>query len=253
MSDLETEKLALEVRRLKQEAGVMGRLLGTLPLITVLVAVGTFWFGVVQFISESRQNRTLRWEEQLRSDIQELLAFPKNEEYTVSRASFLLQDLRRLQGYLGRDDDQVTGTLLALVQDDCDFDKRRHVGLDIAMFEQWPPYVDEMRKDANRQGFIIYKYFQALRHLHDADPRYFESLGYEPGSGYVVRSGKYTDEERYLSFQTLVRGFVLHLGAMEHGSERWSAAVTRFHEAVNNASLVMTLFGVDLTDKQTTP
>src|SRR5215213_6508401 len=127
MSELEAEKLALEIRRLKQDTGVMGRLQGTLPFVTVLVAVGSLWFGVAQFISESRQNRTLRWEQQVRADIQELLAFPKNDEYTVARASFLIQDLRRLEKYLGQQDDEVTSTLLALIQDDCDFDKRRHV------------------------------------------------------------------------------------------------------------------------------
>jgi hypothetical protein len=250
MSDREIEKLELEIRQLKQDTGAMGRLRGMLPVVTSLVAIGGLWFGVAQFVSESKLNRQLRWEDQVRSHIEELLAFPRNEQYTVSRASFLLQDLRNLQAHLDLDEDNVTDTLINLVQDDCDFDNRRHVGLEMALLDHWPPYVEALVDDPGLQDFIIYKYFQAFRHLHEQKPPYFESLRYVPGSGYIVGEGGYTDEELYLRFQTLVRGFSQHLGLMESGSERWSASIASFQEAVNNSSLTETLFGAIIPDEQ---
>jgi hypothetical protein len=120
--------------------------------------------------------------------------------------------------------------------------------LDITLFDQWPSYVNELRENAGLQNFIIYKYFQALRHLHDEDPVYFETLAYEPGSGYVVPPGGYTEEERFLRFQALVRGFSLHLSVMAPGSEQLAAAIDRFQEAVNNPKLVATLFGVVVSE-----
>jgi hypothetical protein len=96
-------------------------------------------------------------------------------------------------------------------------------------------------ENAAAHNFIIYKYFQALRHVHDEDKEYFESIEYEMGYGFRV--DRFTEELRYLRFVILITGYGLHLRLLgknglsgKHGVLA-KDAMQRFQEALKAPTL----------------
>ena len=146
---------------------------------------------------------------------------------------------------MDKENDRLAALFLDLVADDCNFDNRRHVGLDIALIEESPAYKKLLKEDISRHSFIVYRYFQAFRHLHDQESAYFESIKYDPDSGYKVDA--FIDEERYLRFETLVRGFKKHLAIMDVHPAFCADAIRRFQDALQNESLTREVFKQEIT------
>jgi hypothetical protein len=239
--NLQQEKLRLEVENLRRQRSWEGRLGRYVPFATAIVAIAGLWFGFVQFIQEQKSDRDLRITNQIQAIMSELLEFPGNDERSVSRVSFLLSELLELRKHLARnamDEDRITAILVNLVTNDLDFDKLRHIQFDVTVLDSWPGYLRYLAENPAAQDFITYKYYQALRHLHDEDPEYFETIQYAKGH-YSVK--EFTEESRYLRFQKLVLGYSKHLQVMSPSDRKQN--LYRFAEATNNSLLTQQRFG----------
>jgi hypothetical protein len=122
------------------------------------------------------------------------------------------------------------------IQHDCDFDNLKNVRIDIAAIDRWKNYQEYLVNNPGMNTNIIYKYFQALRHVHDEDKAYFDKIQYEISFGYRVPY--YTSEYRYLKFVNLVQGFSRHLKVFKARSEEVRKGIQQFTEATNNPTLV---------------
>ena len=233
---LELKKLRLEIESLQGRNAKGMRLLPFMPLITTLVAVAGLWFGVVRFFGEQRQVRILRSEGQIRTNIDQILSFPNNEQLSVSRVLFLLADLRDLVQRDPEEIQKITNILAELIQQS-DFDKLRDIRLSVTVFEQWPEYLQKIRTDPVAQNRVTYKYYQAFRHLHDEDPEYFETLNLDANSNFVVGPGGYTEESRFLRFERLFWSFSWYLKTIKANPPAWEQAIKRFSEAIRNEHL----------------
>jgi hypothetical protein len=220
-----------------------------IPVLTALVTVGGFVFAVNKYASDRAEERATRDAQQLRANMTELLQIPASPSQAVSRAVFLLADIDRLTANTPERRRGITTVLAEMLAHDCDFDKRAHVRLDIAALENWEDYSKYLHDSPASHGFLFYKYFQALRHLHAQEPAYFKTIKYDRDTGFVVDS--FTVEERYLHFESLVRGFRRHLGLVQQRAD--SERVRRqFGEAIGNPALAEELFG-SVTGSAPTP
>lgn len=68
-----------------------------------------------------------------------------------------------------------------------------------------------------------------LRHVHDEDAEYFESIKYEMGYGFRV--DRFTEESRYLRFVSLITAYEFHLRILKRDSFLANDAIQRFQEA----------------------
>jgi hypothetical protein len=236
------EKLKLEINELKNKSSFANTIPQYIPLMTTFIAVAGFCFTIYQFFAAQNKDRLakeqeqrLRDEDQIRTNIQQLLNLDPKEEESVGRVFFLLQDLNTLAERNPTEKQKITTSLVEFIQNDCDFNNLRHIRIDIAALQHWPSYREYLSKNASAHNFIMYKFFQALRHIHDEDVDYFESIEYEKGYGFRV--GRYTQEARYLKFMSLVSGYELHLIILEDNTLAVRKALERFREALNNPIL----------------
>lgn len=104
------DKLRLEIADLKHKKSREDRFLQYSPLVTVIVAVAGFLFGIYQFqtqqTKEQQKDRASRetdqiiiLQNQIRADVNELLRFTGDQSQPVSRVLFLLEDLNYLLSY----------------------------------------------------------------------------------------------------------------------------------------------------------
>src|SRR6267143_4843712 len=77
----ETEKLDLEIESLRKK-----NRRDIIRLITIIVTVAGLFLGLIQFLVEQHKDRIareadqrLRFQNQMRNDVDEILAFPKNK------------------------------------------------------------------------------------------------------------------------------------------------------------------------------
>ena len=210
-------------------------------MIGVSLAVG-------KFLTEKERERILRQEElkerlesQYRSDLQELLQFAGNKSMSIPQAAFLLEDLTRLTVNDGHKRQAVTKLLVRLIESECDFDQPRDVEFGTVALEYWKGYSKYLQENYETHSFLVYKYFPALRSLHGQDPKYFETIAWEPGFGFRV--AHYTAEAKFVHFERLVRGFVKHFELLRDRPKAAEDAKANFVEALNNPRLADALFG----------
>ena len=264
IADAQLEKLKLEIQELKNKDSFSNKLPEYIPLITTLIAVAGFCFTVYQFFEaqnkdrlareeaqnkdrlarEEAQNKDrlareqeqkLRDEKQIRSHVAQLLNLDPEQKESVGKIFFLLEDLNTLVSRNSAERQKITNSLVAFIRIDCNFDNVRHIHIDIAAMRHWPDYPDYLARNPSAHNFIIYKYSQALRHVHDEDTAYFESIKYEMGYGFRV--DRLTEESRYLRFISLITGYGLHLGMLEKNGALAKDAMQRFQDALKNPAL----------------
>lgn len=233
------KKLEDEIQQLSRATGRGTRVARYIPLLTACIAVAGFIFGIVKFVSEQAQDRRIRIQSQIRTDINELLLFTSDESQTISRALFLLQDIDALIINKSNEREDITQILAEIISKDCDFEDLRHVRLDVMAMRHWEGYEAYLIRNPAVHDFIMYKYVQALRVLHDMNPEYVEHIEYETESGYRV--AEFAKESFYLHFESLVRGYVLHVRLLGDPDAQMEA-IELFQEAVNNRTLTQQIF-----------
>ena len=140
----------------------------------MLIAVVGLLLGNIRFKNEQELERKIKIQNQVCTDIDQLLQFTNNESQTLSKVLFLLEDLNSIISYGNYKKENVTTILSEIILNDSDFDNLKHVRFDSITIEHWPDYSEHLKKSPDLHDFIIYKYFQSLRHFHDKEPNYFE-------------------------------------------------------------------------------
>jgi hypothetical protein len=242
---LRMEKLSLEIEGLRS-SNWGGSITSWLPLISTLVAVGGLLLATNQFLTQQNKDRQerveqqrIRDEAQVRADLLQLVT-PTKDRATAAQIVFFLEDLARLVERNPAERVRITETLLDFILHDADFDSINDVRLEATTMEYWPDYSGLLKQRRSDYEFLLYRYFQGLRHLHDFNPKYFESIEYDSSSGYKV--GSFIDEPLYLRFLALVSGFSRHLNSLNADAELRTRALQRFEAALNNPLLVRQLF-----------
>src|SRR5262249_23574333 len=168
------------------------------------------------------------------------LITPAKDRATAAQIVFLLEDSARIVERNPAERVRITGSLLDFILHDADFDSINDIRLEAATMEHWPDYRALLKRRRPDYEFLLYRYFQGLRHLHDLNQKYFETIEYDPASGYKVTS--FIDEPLYLRFLALVAGFSNHLNNLKSDAELRALALHRFDAALNNPLLVRELF-----------
>lgn len=266
------EKLNLEIANLKNKNSWDKRLALYTPIISVSIAVGGFLFGVYQFqrqqqiqqnqlIAEQQRERAtkdaeqvLRIQNQIRSDVEQILQFPSDKQQTTSKVTFLLQDLK---SYLELSENNqtassqnnkrsISATLVSTMVNDCNFDLHRDINYSTTLINHWEDlgrYLDE--EDSTSLEFILSKYNEALRNIYLADPITIMSVRYveeQNSFSYPKGYGKLTATQLF-HFQSIIGGFERYLEIIKDEKVR-EMHLIRFQGAMCNGELMEQYFGV---------
>jgi hypothetical protein len=230
------EKLCLEIENLRKKNRwePFGQLS---PMLSVILAALVFVAGIIQFRADRQKDRdgrvvdqSSRFQSQIRSDIDRVLQFPRDEKESVAEVSFLLDDLKALlNSPVGEKkvsevfpdiEQAVSASLVTLILQDCNFNERpRDVGFATEVIERWSDYSVYLRKDLERRmDLVLYKYVRAIRYLQDQNPGYLTGITYDPqtdGFGVAPEFEKQRNEEtRYQHFFRIAVGFMKHIDAL---------------------------------------
>lgn len=264
------EKLNLEIEQLKKKRRWKKTLESYTPLISVLIAVGGGLVGIYQFqrqqqiqqdqiISEQQKDRLTREAEQaskiqnqIRSNINEILQFPSDEQQTTSKVSFLIEDLK---SYLNLSSDKsptswgqnnmrrVTRVLVSSVVGDCDFDQPKAIQYARILAAQWEDYGRDLEEDTASLNFILSKYDSAAHTIYLKDPSMVRDFEYKPATnGLSFGDGKLNDAQ-IVHFQHILIGFSQHLKFLKD-EESKKRELIRFQSNICNGKLIEQFFGV---------
>lgn len=243
--DLEIQKLDLEAQSLlkKNKWDLKAQFMP--PIIAMLLGVGGLYLTLNQYKGQRRaeQDRTIseqqkdrkngevdqrtRLQNQIRTDIDEILRFTRDENQTVSRISYLLEDIKTVMRstlYIDEEKQTVakafpeyerhlTESLAIMVRDDCDFTKNaRDVGVANVVITQWQDYSAYLRGEPDKLDWILYSYIRALESLRDANPGYLEGMtlddGFKPSPKYASQNN---EPILYARFIDILVGFRKHI------------------------------------------
>lgn len=240
----------LQIKLLQQETSSEAKFQPYIPLISAAVATIAVGVGIFQYRNTRRRDYALRVEQEFATNLSYLVEYPKEDNRSNARAATALDNLKWLVDRTREPDryrKRVTEAIIVESRDDIDFDDPRQARFDPLCLLSWPPYGKSLCEEPELQGFILYRYQQALRTLKDKDPSYFASIRLAEDGSYKV--DRYTQESWYLHFQVLVDGFKRHIELIKD-SERQTKAVDQFAEALGNRALADELFRKEESGEQ---
>jgi hypothetical protein len=268
------DKLELEIAQLRTEVNSNGwsRRIGSLtPLLSVVIAVGGFLFGIYQFqaqqrelqnryLDEKRRNTEIEQRQQrlniqadVRADAQELFHFFNDTKQTIAIATFRLQTLRANIA-LGAtliptgtspslfDPTLSTAGFVRAVMNDCDLAKPRDAAFVRAILDTWPDYSRHLSEDQKAAEFIAQRYAFAAEKLAFKAPVALASVRDNPDNNSFTFAGGISGltNEDLKHFNDLVVGFQKHLVLIPDHDER-ADQLRFFGEVINNDVFVSQL------------
>jgi hypothetical protein len=228
----ELRKLELDVEALERGRDWEGRIARFIPIITALISILGFIWGVVIFTNQQSKEREAREQDRrsrqindYRTGYEQLLLFSSNEKMTVARVLALKGDLDDLQADLYKDkaleqEQRVMGSICNLIARDFDFTQPRQVMFDIAALQNWREYKDGLIRTLKEDGTgqtvndsIIDKYLQVVRDLEWKEPGIFKNVNVDTGA---------VDPEIILKDpqRSVVNGFACHLNLLDDQNKR---------------------------------
>ena len=227
----EEQKLDLEIEHLRKQNRK-----DIIRLVTTIVTVAGLLLGLYQYLNARQKerlaetsDRKLRFQSQMRADIDELLTLAHDESLTVSRASFLLQDLDSVMNVAATVDGNAeavqkyraafTQSLVDLILYDSDFQAGpKSVRLAATVCERWRDYGKYLRDHPKELNLILYKHARAIRYLRDSFPSYLEHMRYfaETNQYFTTYEKKPNEEIRFQHFLHIRNSFKEHLRLTEN-------------------------------------
>lgn len=267
--NLEIEKLKLETQGLKEKNGRQITLATYIPLLSVLIAVGGFLFGVLQYYDQQEKARIneqtdqkLTVQTQIRDNLNRVLQFPKEKNQTLSQIAFLLNDLdRSLRVSIGGTENtpenlqdeqrKITSNLIQLILDDCNFDEQRDSEFSRVILENWGDCEIFLKTDTDSLKDILTKYIDALAKLHDLAPFYIPMLKYNEDKTQIDEPPKASAAEKthFRHFESLVIGFDRYLELSEDNQEFKANAIKEFQASICNETFTRQEFGLSFDPK----
>lgn len=246
-------KLKLEIKNLDSGSNWESRITRLIPLVTALISIGGFLWGINVYLKQQERDRVTKELERTSSDqkqysagYEQLLQFSSNQNMTVAQVLFLRQRLYSLIDsiYPPNPEGQPSPENLSekarlqtaiynLINKDCDFTQTRQVQFEIAALHNWDDYHKTL--EGGRNTSLLSKYLQALRDLKSKNPGYLESLR-------EINYDEDADPQAPLMepYRSVIEGFSCHLNLLT--PEQRTKAIEGFSRATNNPLLTADLF-----------
>lgn len=269
------EKLKLEIEQLKNNNGWEKAITSYTPLLSVLIAVGGFLFGIYQFqkqrqiqqtqilIEQQKDRQTrerdqaIRIQNQIRSNVEQILLFTNDKQQTVAKVSFLLSDLKSYLEISAVEDlpvdseyrkESITASFVKSVIDDCNFDEHRDVNYALTLLTYWEDYERYIR-NTRALEYILYMYSEALQHIYYEDPSAIRSVRYLGNYSYTFPRGYGSlSTSRIFHFEDIVMGFKEHFKLLEDEKIK-EKSLKNFQSSTCNDALTEALFGIKVDRK----
>ena len=273
----ELEKLRLEIEDLKNSSDWRNEISAFTPLISVIIAVGGFLFGIYQFqrqqqlqqertIVEQRREQAskeldqkLRIQNQIRSDLEQLLQFVRDKQQTVSKAFFLLGDLK---AYLSVANAQVqpgeavflnngkgvTASLVNSVIHDCDFNQFRDVTFDLILYENWDDYKEYFVENPYDAFYIADKYVNAMNEFCKGDPDVLSKVEYNNGTFLYIGGFGRIGPTKVRHFEAIAHGFRVHIRRVKDEDQK--DLIEAFERSIKNPKFTRDFLSIS-SDTQT--
>lgn len=271
--EAQLEKTYLEIENLKKENGWPKKLAVYLPLITAVLTVGGFLFGIYQFINEQRKERLakeveqiLKIDNQILLNIEQILQFPGDKQQTISKVSFLLEDLKSLlllksnleftadtsKTVTSQDRNSIVSySFINSIKEDCNFDHYRDVSYAILLIAQWEDLGRSLSEENSGEvEYILGKFTEAQKNVYDKDPAIIRNIRYlkdQNAFSYPKGYGKLNAAQLF-HFQRIITGFQTYLEKLKDEKAR-ERSLIRFQGAMCNSELMEQFFGVKYDPK----
>lgn len=271
---IELKKKMLEIEDLKYRAKWYSKITAYIPIVSVILAVGGFLFGIYQFQKqqETQQNQAriaqqkeqitreldqrIKIQDQIRTDLEQLLRFTIDKEQTLSRIAFLIEDMK---AYLSIEEAgiqqetnslvtnrrTITKSLVRSVVDDCDFSQSRDAGFVFLLLTDWDDYKEYIKEYQDAVRFILTKYSQALENVYKSDIKVISQAEFnnEKKTYYYRKGFGRLGLSKIIHFQDLVTGFREHFALISNIKDK-EKSIEKFQQAINNPMLTKQLFGM---------
>jgi hypothetical protein len=260
------EKLNLEIRALRKKSAWRDTVLQLTPALTVLVAISGFVFGIYQFHNGQEKAREIeqagqriKIQDQIRSDLDQIVQFTTDKKQTVSRVSFLLLDLDNLlkpnpgdPDSTAKDRKKIGDLLDQLICDDTDLAERRNVSFALTLVKQSNDYNEGLKAHPNMLMDILTNHCDAFEGIYKKAPKYFSRFKYTDQTKSEIDEPDVSpipDASLARHFEDLIGSYSRHLELVQDQSTRESA-IKHFQMATCNRDLTQQEFGRSVDPKQ---
>ena len=243
------QKLHLEIEDLQGERNWEERIARFIPIITAVISIAGFLWGVVLFRNQQEKDRITREADQISRDLnqyrtsyEQLLQFSSNQNMTVARVLSLRQDLDALIDSLYPADknpkenllqkERLRASIYDLLSRDFDFTQTRQVQFDIAALQNWDDYKKGLEGSLNL--LITERYIQALCDLSHKNFEVFKQIR-------VNERDDYQEPDTIIGnpYLSVLQGFVCHLERLS--DDQKLAEIRKFGNATENPLLAAQL------------
>lgn len=233
LSFKQIEKLNLEIASLQNKIERLEKYSPLFPLVGSLLTVVALVFGFYQFRTQQQREFAAQSQNQLRSDVDQILRFAHDENQTISMVSFLLDDMKglidsasagsdkKLADALKGSERRVTEALVEQIVYDADFeDSPRNVVFASKIVTKWKDYQNYLKEDGQLVTLrrIVQNYVNAMRDFRKNNASYLQQVSYNEGT---QRFNVGENRILWLRLNFLMTGFKQHLQFLGKGQEEF--------------------------------
>jgi hypothetical protein len=275
-TNLEIEKLNLEIDSLKKKMGLEVEKLGyentslkkknrfepvlqLVPVVTSAIAtIGLVMGLILSQQAQKREQETKGAERRdnilskISTDEEEILRFAQDKNQTLARVSLLFRNISNdMKSVLGSQDRRpFTESLVTIIIKELDFEKSpRDVGFARVTLANWEDYTTYLRENPEKLKYVLSRYVSALSYLDESNPSYFQDLKYyAPTNEYIVMPKYETqqgEKQLYQHFIEIRDGFKEHLKLARNDHREQS--IRDFEAVLCNETIAKQIFGPDFT------
>lgn len=217
--------MAKQAKTSKDKSSWHVRVMPYTTLLSAVIAVCGLLFGIYQFEKGRQKDRaaqerdqSIRIQNQIRADLDQILTFTQDKQQTSARVSFLLADLKSYldieakDGQAGSEDAnarirKVSAVLVKAMVADCNFEEHRDVNFANTLLDDWEDTGQYLKGDPTSQSQIIDKLGDAILNIYVKDPKVI-STAEMSGDDYLYVSGYGTLTPSDISyFQDMVSAY----------------------------------------------
>jgi hypothetical protein len=231
----------LQILQLEQQTNGWSEFRSYVPLLSAAIAFVAGVFGAYRYFRDQDRDYALRVEQEISSNLSQLLDFTKEGGSQNARIACALDNLTWLIGQASEpvhQIDRVTAAIVAAIKDDINLENLREARFPALCLEHWPAYTEAFKKDARLQSLLLYRYNEALAKLAKKAPDYFSVVEYDSRKSFVASEdvNSRIEEPDYQYFVVLVDGLWQHLTCVEDQEVKMEV-VADFQRGLANSHL----------------
>jgi hypothetical protein len=235
----------LQIEQLNQETGWQGEIRGYLPGGSALVALAAAAWGAIIYFRDQRRDRKLRTEQEIASNLNQIIAYSKGE---ITGSAQVISSLANLNALADQANDRerlinrITDVVVTAIKEDINFNDARQVRFDVQCLTHYQPYQDYVKAHCDENEYIIYRYLSALRALRDRQYSYVSKVTYDASANEFTHPERMIlkPEEDFQLLQRLLQGTRRHWLLLSDVIQR-EKIIERFTQVSGNISLAQQL------------